>query len=454
MDEIEVKATELKTKFEAIDAEMESVKEMKSKVAELEGKLSAMESKGDNAEITEVKSNIEKLNESINEINKKMVKQDVEVKATLEDSLRSVYESAEFKSQLQEVVEGKRQSTKAFEVKTDPSSVILGGITGDVTRTYPFGGVKGSLFEPNKFLANMNVVTIPQDKNRALWYDGTYYSNVGYMTELTAITTGDGAAVEEKTREIAKVGAKLPFSSEVVSDASYFINWAKNKGVESVLNKIDELIWGGVGADGGAYTKNIYGIKTQGSTAFNASTAGLALAIQDANIADVILAAATQIRISGKGQYMPKMVYMHPTDVTKLRSLKNKQADYINILPDGSLLVHGMVIMETAKVSANELLVATPETLQLHQKAGLETEIERVASTDSFVLYLRWRGQVVVPTTDILGNVYVSNITTAIAAISAGPATQNVKVVNTIAEPVVTYGITTTTTTTTTTTGA
>lgn len=454
MDEIEVKATELKTKFEAIDAEMESVKEMKSKVAELEGKLSAMESKGDNAEITEVKSNIEKLNESINEINKKMVKQDVEVKATLEDSLRSVYESAEFKSQLQEVVECKRQSTKAFEVKTDPSSVILSGITGDVTRTYPFGGVKGSLFEPNKFLANMNVVTIPQDKNRALWYDGTYYSNVGYMTELTAITTGDGAAVEEKTREIAKVGAKLPFSSEVVNDASYFINWAKNKGVESVLNKIDELIWGGVGADGGAYTKNIYGIKTQGSTAFNASTAGLALAIQDANIADVILAAATQIRISGKGQYMPKMVYMHPTDVTKLRSLKNKQADYINILPDGSLLVHGMVIMETAKVSANELLVATPETLQLHQKAGLETEIERVASTDSFVLYLRWRGQVVVPTTDILGNVYVSNITTAIAAISAGPATQNVKVVNTIAEPVVTYGITTTTTTTTTTTGA
>lgn len=454
MDEIEVKATELKSKLEAIDAKFEEVKGLNEKLTELEGKVSAVVVKEDNAEITEVKSNIEKLNESINEINKKMVKQDVEVKATLEDSLRSVYESAEFKSQLQEVVEGKRQSTKAFEVKTDPSSVILSGITGDVTRTYPFGGVKGSLFEPNKFLANMNVVTIPQDKNRALWYDGTYYSNVGYMTELTAITTGDGAAVEEKTREIAKVGAKLPFSSEVVSDASYFINWAKNKGVESVLNKIDELIWGGVGADGGAYTKNIYGIKTQGSTAFNASTAGLALAIQDANIADVILAAATQIRISGKGQYMPKMVYMHPTDVTKLRSLKNKQADYINILPDGSLLVHGMVVMETAKVSANELLVATPETLQLHQKAGLETEIERVASTDSFVLYLRWRGQVVVPTTDILGNVYVSNITTAIAAISAGPATQNVKVVNTIAEPVVTYGITTTTTTTTTTTGA
>ena len=241
MTEIELKANELKAEFDTLKIERE---ELKSKIADLETKLSAVEAKNNDAEVVQLKADLDKVNESLNELNKKMVKQDVEVKATLEDSLRSVYDSPEFKSQLQEVMEGKRQSTKAFEVKTDPTSVILGGITGDVTRTYPFGGVKGSLYEPNKFLANMNVVTIPQDKNRALWYDGTYYSNVGYMTELTAITTGDGAAVEEKTREIAKVGAKLPFSSEVVSDASYFINWAKNKGVESVLNKIDELIWG------------------------------------------------------------------------------------------------------------------------------------------------------------------------------------------------------------------
>ena len=68
--------------------------------------------------------------------------------------------------------------------------------------------------------------------------------------------------------------------------------------MESVLNKIDELIWGGLGADV-SKPKEVYGIKAKGATAFD-TTAGLALAIQDANIADVILAAATQIRISGK----------------------------------------------------------------------------------------------------------------------------------------------------------
>ena len=124
-------------------------------------------------------------------------------------------------------------------------------------------------------------VVIPQDKNRAMWFDGTYYSNVGYMTELTGITTGDGAALEEKYREIAKVGAKLPFSAEAVSDMSYFVNWAKNEGLRAVLNDIDTKIFEGDGADGASNTKHVYGISTQGATAFSAATAGLTAAIEE-----------------------------------------------------------------------------------------------------------------------------------------------------------------------------
>ena len=90
------------------------------------------------------------------------------------------------------------------------------------------------------------------------------------------------------------------------------------------------------------------------------------------------------------------------------------------------------------------MFLATSKTLQLHQKFGLETEVERVASTDSYVMYLRWKGQVVVPTTDKLANIFVSNITTAIASISAGSSVQNVLITNTIANPVYTYDTTTT----------
>ena len=444
MNEIEVKASELTAKFEALETERE---ELKSKVAEMEAKLSAVEAKNNDAEVVQLKADLDKMNESLNELNKKMVKQDVEVKATLEDSLRSVYESAEFKAQFEEVKSGKRAKTEVFEIKTDPTSVILSGMTGDVTRTYASGMIKGALYEPNKFLANMKVVNIPADKNRAMWYDGAYYSNVGYMTELTAITTGDGAAIEEKYRELAKVGARLQFSSESATDMSYFVDWARNKGIEATLNKIDELAWSGAGADV-TKPKEVYGLKTKGATAFNAATAGLALAIPDANIADLILAGATQIRISGKGQYVPKLVYLHPSDVAILRTLKNKQADYINIFPDGSILVHGLQVMESAKINAGEMFIATPETMELHQKPGLETELERNADIDGYTLYLRKRYQVVVATTDLVGNVYVSNITTAIAAISAGPQVYKVESVTT------TTTAAPTTTTTTTTTGA
>jgi len=238
----------------------------------------------------------------------------------------------------------------------------------------------------------------------------------------------------------------------IATEMSYFVNWARTKGIESVLSKIDELIYAGVGADGGAYTKNVYGLKSQGATAFNATTADMALSVQDANLADLILAAANQVKIQGKGMFIPDMCFLYPSAVAKLRALKNKQADYINMLPDGSLLVHGIQIIESAKVGSTEMLLVTSKTLQLHQMGGLETEVERVASTDSYVMYLRWKGQVVVPTTDKLANIFVANTTTSIAAISAGAAVSNVLITNTIANPVVTYGITTTTTTTTTTT--
>jgi len=54
----------------------------------------------------------------------------------------------------------------------------------------------------------------------------------------------------------------------------------------------------------------------------------------------------------------------------------------------------------------------------MYEKLGFEVEIERVASTDSYVMYLRWRGQFVVPANKKKAVIYVANIGTAIAAIT------------------------------------
>ena len=61
----------------------------------------------------------------------------------------------------------------------------------------------------------------------------------------------------------------------------------------------------------------------------------------------------------------------------------------------------------------------------------------RVPSTDSFVMYLRWRGQVVVPTYAKLGNIWCSSIATAIASITTDASPLLVELYTT-AEPTTT----------------
>ena len=437
MNEIEQKVADLKAQMEAAVKEAAEAKaEVETLRAEMKGdtKGAEMETK-----YNEALAQIKLLDESIQDFNQKLndLNKGGEVK-NFEQAFKEVFSSTEFKEDLNKVINKDKSGTKVFEIKTDPTSVITSGLTGDVARTVTPSDIYSAAYEPNKFLAACSVRTIGPDKNRASWFDGTYYSNVGYVTELTAQNTGDGGALVEKYREVAKIGAFLPFSAETVSDMSYFVNWAKNEGVQSVLSKVDELIFGGDGADTEGNTKKIFGVKTQGSTAFNATTAGLALSITSANLADLIRASATQIRIQGKGRYNPNVVFLHPANVAKLYMLKNTQADYIQVLPNGAMSVYGIAIAETARIAVTEMLVADSSTLQLHQKSGLEMEVERIPSTDSFKMYLRWRGNVVVPTDAKLGNVYVANITTALAALDIATPT-------TTAAPTTTVAPTTTT---------
>lgn len=440
MDEIEKKAQELSEKLEIAT---KAAEELKAANEALTKRLDTTEEekKKMQTDIDNIDASVKAINEELKAAREELKKSKIE---TFGAAVEEVILSPEFKSEFDEVISRKRSGTRAFEVKTDPSSILTSGATNPVSRTMPNTTIYSAGYEPNKFLAAMNIVTIPPDKNRAMWFDGVYYANVGYAEELTAITTGDGATIEEKYREIGKIAAKLPFSSESVSDMSYFVNWAKNEGLKSVQNYVDTLIYSGDGADGGANTKKIYGLKTQGATAFNATTAGVVASLENANLADLILACQTQINVQSKNNYAGTIAFVHPATVTKLRSMKNLIADYLNVLPNGTLQIHGVTINESSKVAVDELLVCDQSTLSLYQKGALEMEMERVASTDSFVMYLRWRGQVVVPTFAKLGNVFVSSIATALAAINK-EATLKVEVRTTS---------TTTTTTTTTTTGA
>jgi hypothetical protein len=75
-------------------------------------------------------------------------------------------------------------------------------------------------------------------------------------------------------------------------------------------------------------------------------------------------------------------------------------------------------ILSTSKLKGDEILMLDINAVQLHEKLGFELEVERIASTDSYAMHLRWRGNVVIPDEAKKAVVYVANIDTAIGAIA------------------------------------
>lgn len=114
----------------------------------------------------------------------------------------------------------------------------------------------------------------------------------------------------------------------------------------------------------------------------------VAASVSAPNIADLILAMKTQAKVETNDSMAPNYVLMNYATEFKMRTLKNTLGDYITVLPNGALSVHGMTIIPTPKLSASELVVLDSTTLQLHDKRNITMEIERVPETDSYRLWL------------------------------------------------------------------
>ena len=408
----------VKSMQDSIAAAEKKAEAAEKKAADLAAKndTTAEELKKAQAELAEVKrESIEKINllqKSIEAITASMeTKQEGE--RTFVEAFADALNSAEIKSALQSIAAGNRAvSTGEVEVKLDTSNT-----SADVVRTVNSTNIYADAVARSAFMGLFGTpINVPQDKNRIMWNEGAYTSNAGYVEEL-AEATADTASLEANYREVAKIGAYLPFSAEMAEDFGYFLAWAQARALQNLLAKIDTELWAGDGNDGTA-KKHIYGLKTSGSTAFSATAAGLATALDKANIADLIAAAKAQALKATNDQYVPDVVTMSPAMVARLRAMKNTIGDYLYVLPNGQMMLHGMRINETSKLGDKEILLTAGTTLQFHQKRNVTIEIERVQKNDSYNLNIWWRGQALVPTSAKKGNIYIADVDTALAAIT------------------------------------
>ena len=395
-----------------LDAMQEEIKSLRDEKAALE---QSIETKTDKASIEEVKASIANLDESINKLYEQM-KEKKAAKATVSEAICHTIESNEFKQAVADVVDGKRVSAK-MEVK-----IATSDMTGSILRTMGDTEVNADAQGRLVFLGSIRRKDVPQDKSRVLWLEGSFTDNTNYVGEGSAVGSADAASVTEVTRGMAKIAAKLPFTREVSTDLSYFLNWARAEAIKAIQNKVDTEILSGSGADTNSSTqKLIYGIIGQGSTPFSASSAGVAGAVANANFWNLIDAIDAQIAKGTNDAYFADTIYINPSDFAKYKNMVDANGRLLFEYTNGGIYTFlGKQVIRTNKMTAGTLLVADRSVFDLYEKLGFEIEIERVASTDSYVMYLRWRGQLVVPSSKKKAVIYVSNIATAIAAITAG----------------------------------
>lgn len=377
------------------------------------GKVKDLEAKTD-----AYKLDIENLDASIKQMSAQVEKLGKRTeKKTIGELLSETFNSDEFKNGIIGVLNGTR-ARFTMDVKA-LDGLDTSDVTGSVNLTMPNTNIDADAQKKLVLLGSIPSNVVPQDKNLVMWPEGAFTDGTNYLTEGVALSDSDStAALEEKTRKIAKIGAVLPFTRETSTDMSYFLNWAKNEAIRAIRNKVDTELISGAGADGGAHTGKVYGLIASGSTAFNAATAGVNGAIPGAQIFDLLNAIDTQISLGTNDAYVANMILMHPSDFAKYRSLKDANRALLFQQNGGVYSYMGKTVKQTAKLSAGQMIVMDTAALQMYEKLGFEVEVERVASTDSYVMYLRWRGQFVVPASKKKAVIYVANISTSIAAIT------------------------------------
>ena len=196
---------------------------------------------------------------------------------------------------------------------------------------------------------------------------------------------------------VVKRSAFIKVSTEMLDDID-FIESEINNELLRELNKDVEL----TAYSGNGTAPAMNGVRTTG-TAFAAGD--FALAIDNANEADVLVVAINQIAIAEQPE--PTAILMHPTDVAKLLVIKVSATDkrYVERLQmiAGQLSLDGIPIVKTTLVTAGTYLVGAFNLATLYDLGTLS--IEMGLDGNDFTKNLRtiiaeYRGAMVVKNND------------------------------------------------------
>ncbi len=406
-DGLEGKTLEFANSINALVDEIKTIK-VGSDLAGVKEQIKALEEK----EVKDFTSEITELKNLMTELEAKLEENTVEVKdETIAGQVLEFFKEKEIKS----VKDLHNLTDREYELKdATANQATTASVTGDVSRTQIVSPVAFARTRKTAFLnQGIFIGTLGAGRSRLLWTVGSYTDKTGYIAEYADTTDGQLAAATENSRGLAKMRAYQVVTAETFEDLPQFAQRLQGKAIESLELFFDKEIFSGAGADTNATTKaKVYGIKTQGSTAFSAANVP---AITDPNIADLVDAASVQAELK---HHKTNTVWISPALAFKLRRTKDKDGQYIiNRLSTGEEMMRGHRVVTNTVFGDNEMLVGDASLIQAWVKRNISVEVERVARLDAYIIWVYLRAQALVEDHDKEGLVYIADVGASLDAI-------------------------------------
>lgn len=392
----------------------EEIKKMQESIEKAATEKVTAEIKSLQDKLTEAKSDTEAKEKEIENLDKSVKSLKAEI-----EKLGKERVITDFKSAFRAALEEKKDAIKEnFDAQKNNFSIDI--------ELKTVSDIGTGLVNPNNFLsvavdptihaaapvANAFIVAFgirPRTANKLGWIEATAQNGADYVAELAANTKKSDVSFAEKTRRFGKIAHTMRISTEFEDWFEQLYNYCVNEGVRMILNKLDQEIWNGLGADSGTGTSpdKIYGLKSQ-ATAFSALGT-----YQDATIADVLFDAAAQIAKEG---YNANVAFVTWADYASLRGIKDAAGNYI--FDQARSQLGGLRIYPTGRLSAGEAFVADTTCVEIFAGHGYELEFIRNGVYDAYDVFFRRAAQTKVSTPNKKGLIYVASVTTAKGAIN------------------------------------
>jgi len=197
----------------------------------------------------------------------------------------------------------------------------------------------------------------------------------GWTSEGSAKTQMDFDFVEAKA-DARKITDYIKVSKESLADINELSTVINGELMTLIMNKITDSVLEGTGV-----APDLAGLNdtTNVSTAFSAGN--FANTIADANIYDVVNAAASQIMtaevISGRpAGFMPNIVILNPEDVIKLKLTKDTNGQYLfPVSLPGTPNIAGLTVVSSPWLTVDKFIVADSSKINFRVREDVNIQI-------------------------------------------------------------------------------